>query len=219
MTEFGNKIAVQQTKRKTRSYNSKTKTERKHFEKVETQENLNMHNKNGDKASSTRQYNKKLEEFDKLSSIDLENGFDFPSEEVCPYLSIRAKRKEDTAEITTSCKTSRINQSECELTNKYLGKPRVIPPRFCPERKTTRNICWFEKKSRSSIQDTAGLQCGIGMCRDGAVYLGEFDVTHGRVMPDDDWFRLANETALVKAVSDVMTKNYSNHFRYILLCR
>ena len=38
-----------------------------------------------------------------------------------------------------------------------------------------------------------------------------------RVMPDDDWFRLANETALVKAVSDVMTKNYSNHFRYILL--
>ena len=49
--------------------------------------------KNGDKASNTRQYNKKLEEFDKLSSIDLENGFDFPSEEVCPYLSIRAKKE------------------------------------------------------------------------------------------------------------------------------
>ena len=218
MTEFGNKIAVQQTKRKTTSYNSKTKTERKRFEKVKTQENTNVHNKNGDKASKTRHYNKNLKEFDKLRSTDLENGFNFPSEEVCPYLSIRAKRKEDTGEITTSCKTSRMNQSECELMNKYLSKPREIPPRFCPQRKTKRNICWFEKKFRGSIQDTAGLQCDIGMCRDGAVYLGEFDVTHGRVMPDDDWFRLANETALVKAVSDVMTKNYSNHFRYILLC-
>lgn len=175
-----------------------------------------VNNKNDDKAFETRQYNKNLEDFDKLRSIDLESGFNFPSEEVCPYLSIRAKSKDDTAEITTSCKTSRMNKSECELINKYLGKPREIPSRFCPRKKTARNICWFEKRSRSSIQDTAGLQCDIGMCKDGVVYLGVFDVTLGRVMPDDEWLRLANETTLVKAIGDLMTKNYSNHFRYLL---
>jgi hypothetical protein len=51
---------------------------------------------------------------------------------------------------------------------------------------------------------------------DNAVYLGVFNTTVGQVKPDNDWLTLANESALVEAIGDVMKKNYSNHFRYVL---
>ena len=217
--EFENNIAGQQTKQKTTRYNSKkinqskTKTEGKRFEKEKARGNSIAKNKDGDQVYETRRINGNLEEFDKLRSTDLESGFNFSSEVVCPYLSIRSRIADGTTQSTESCRTNPINQSECEFINTYLGQPREVLPRICPQKKTAINICWFKKRSRSSIQDTAGLQCDIGMCSDGAVYLGVFDLILGRVMPDDDWLWFANETALVKAISDVMTKNYSNHFR------
>ncbi len=51
---------------------------------------------------------------------------------------------------------------------------------------------------------------------DNTVHLGVFDTTVGEVMADGDWLRLANGSALVEAIGDVMKKEYSNHFRYIL---
>jgi hypothetical protein len=223
MTEFGNGIAARQPKMKERAirYNSETfgdsKTKIEHFENTEkARENSMVKNKNGGKLSKTLNYHENLQEFDKLRRIDLESRFKFSSENVCPYLSIRAKSKDETAENVITCRTKKLNASECEFINTYLGKPGEIPARFCPQRKTMRNICWFGKRFRSSIEDAAELQCDTGICVDNAVYLGVFNTTVGQVKPDDDWLTLANESALVEAIGDVMKKNYSNYFRYVL---
>ena len=223
MTEFGNGIAAKQPKTKERAtrYNSETfghsKTKIEHFESTEkARENSKAKNKNGGKLSKTLNYHENLQELDKLRRTDLGSRFKFPSEKVCPYLSIRAESKDKTAENITTCRTNRLNERECEFINTYLGRPSEIPARFCPRRKTMKNICWFGKKFRSSIEDTAELQCNTGICMDNAVYLGVFNTTVGQVKPDNDWLTLANESALVEAIGDVMKKNYSNHFRYVL---
>jgi hypothetical protein len=226
ITEFGNKIAAQRpnTKEgatwynsKTFSDESKTTTEKIHFKSKEKGlENSKVKNKNGDQVFKIPNNDENLQEFDKLRRVDLKSRTKFPSEKVCPYLSIRAKSKDELTENASSCKTSRLNERECEFINTYLGKPREIRTRFCPRRKATRDICWFGKRSRSNIEDTAGLQCDTGICMDNTVNLGVFDTTVGEVMADGDWLRLANGSALVEAIGDVMKKEYSNHFRYIL---
>jgi hypothetical protein len=109
-----------------------------------------------------------------------------------------------------------MNESECQFINTYLGKPREIPLRSCPGRKTKRNICWFGKTSRNGIHDMGNLQCDSGICMDDEVQLGVFNTTVGEVKPDHDWLKLTNESALIEAIGDVMRKTYSNHFRYIL---
>ncbi|CAB4038611.1 Hypothetical predicted protein [Paramuricea clavata] len=163
MTEFGNGIAARQPKMKERATRydfetfSDSKTKIEHFESTQkARENSKAKNKNGGTLSKTLNYHENLQEFDKLRRADLGSRFKFPSEKVCPYLSVIRAESKDEKNITT-CRTNRLNESECEFINTYLGRPSEIPARFCPQRKTMKNICWFGKKFRSTIEDTAEL--------------------------------------------------------------
>ena len=180
--------------------------------------NSEVERNNDVKSTSTQNCGEILQQFDKLRKKDIESIFKFPSEDVCAYLSIREIDQAETSEIenASTCRTGLLNASQCKLVNAYLGRPRQTPPRLCSARKTARNICWFAKRYRSSIEDMAGLQCDTGICQESVVHLGVFDLTLGQVMPDDDWRMFSNESALVRAIGDVMQENYSNHFRYCL---
>ena len=219
--EFGGILAAQQSRANNLThFNSqainelKTANEKVYFEsRQKARENAKFENKNGGHDFETKDDEENLREFNKLCRKDLGSRFIFPNEDVCPYLSIRGNVQEKMAGKATYCTTSQLNQSECEFVNKFLGKPRGMPARVCPRRKTTRSICWFGKLARNDIQDTAELQCDARICRDNAVYLGVFNSTLGQVIPDVNWPKLVNHSALVDAVADIIRKDYSTHFR------
>lgn len=170
---------------------------------------------------TTDMYNQKfvfepLEEFDRLRVRDLSSQKRFPSEEICPHLSLRANYEDAERDDEITCQTNPLNESECEFVAKYVGKPREFSAKPCFEDITTQTkpLCWFRKDYRTNSEDIAGLECNTLPCRPNPVYLGVFNISIGQVLPDDQWPGFNVDKDLEKVIGYTMTMKDANHFRY-----
>ena len=170
------------------------------------------------KLSHQEKVEKNISEFERLRLRDLSSLKRFPSEEICPYLSIRSKSAENSSEDEGStCQTGKVNKSECEFIQKYVGRPRTISPKSCRSEDNSaqmKPLCWFAQDYRNSSEDLAGLECSTQQCRPSLVYLGIFNTSLGRVLPDDHWPSFSVEKDLKEAISGTMNTEGADHFRY-----